>query len=305
MKKNECFKIQLKRIVNDNFSNGEEIYKIPCSSYFTFFKEPISIVADPFLFVRHDTLYLFYECKNLYHDAIICMVCTKDLRKWTKPVIVLKESFHLSYPFVFEYQGEVYMIPETCAVNEVRLYKAENDKLESFRYLKTLIRDQNQENDIDISYSDSSVFLYNGMWYLFTTINKKGINELYLYFSENFDGPYEKHIKSPIIRSQKYGRNGGSLIECNSSLFRVAQDCVDKYGDNVHLLKILKISENVYEETVCKEYIFNKEIEFYKCGGHHLNIVEFKKQKIIATDAKEYHYFCGARILHKLGFWRK
>ena len=42
------------------------------------------------------------------------MVSTDDLKHWTKPISILNdEGTHFSFPYVFEDNGSVYMIPET------------------------------------------------------------------------------------------------------------------------------------------------------------------------------------------------
>ena len=37
--------------------------------------------------------------------------------------VVLEENFHLSFPFVFEDSGNLYMIPETAENQQIRLYE--------------------------------------------------------------------------------------------------------------------------------------------------------------------------------------
>ena len=75
---------------------------------------PIVIEADPFLFVKDDTLYLFYEeQRGNKGKGILKMTSTQDLKTWTTDVVILEELFHLSYPNVFEYDGRIYMMPES------------------------------------------------------------------------------------------------------------------------------------------------------------------------------------------------
>jgi len=45
---------------------------------------------------------------------------------WTYQQIVLDEPYHLSYPYVFEWQGDYYMVPESYQVNSILLYRAVN-----------------------------------------------------------------------------------------------------------------------------------------------------------------------------------
>ena len=82
--------------------------------------------ADPFLFVDGEYLYLFYEREIYDGPAPICAYRTKDLERWEDLDVVLSESHHLSYPNVFRYNGDIYMIPETRSTESVTLYKAHN-----------------------------------------------------------------------------------------------------------------------------------------------------------------------------------
>ena len=170
-----------------------------------------------------------------------------------------------------------------------------------FRLVKKLI-EQNKKEDLDFSFSDSSVVERDGKYYLFTTVRKGGVNQLRLFCSKEFMGQYHEHPKSPICVSNKYGRNAGHFTQYQGALYRFAQDCENGYGDNVHILKVKKLSTDDYKEDIVKENILNQNNAFYKFGGHQLNIVEFKGRTIIATDAKEYHRFLVNRVLKKVGF---
>lgn len=300
----ECFKIRLTSCEPDiRFQpwvciGNPPILEIICDKGF-FRSNPIIILADPFLFVRNEELYLFYEEKRLFSPGVLKMIKTKDLVSWSKPITVLKETFHLSYPFVFERDGAVYMIPETSEAREVRLYKAIDNELTRFELKSVLLKHDRNEKKAIIDYSDSSVWQQDGVFYLMTTINMEGVNELLLFVSNHLEGPYIKHPMSPICKSQKYGRNAGNLLQWNSDLFRFSQDCTVRYGDNVSVFKVDVITPTKYEEHMEIDNILVPDDSFYKKGGHQLNYVRFKNKTIIATDAKEYRFFL-AHLAHKL-----
>ena len=301
MQKTECFKIRLTMLdKGDNWLakdilTGDSLLTINCDHDGGF--NPIMIVADPFLFVHHNELYLFYEEKRYLGHGVLKM---DDLERWTKPIVVLEEPFHLSYPFVFEDNGKVYMIPETSAVGEVRLYQTQNDDLTKFVQIDTLLRQNSKDGSIQIGYSDSSVHKHDGKYFLMTTINFSRINTMKLYVADELKGPYKEHPMSPICTSQKYGRNAGSVIERDGILYRFAQDCEKRYGDNVHVFEITKMDATTYSEKLVKEYLYDKAVPFYKEGGHQLNMVNFAGKQIVATDAKEYILYFFTRVLHKV-----
>ena len=295
MNKIECFKIQLFTVEN---GKSQSILQIKNDRH-TLFREPTIIVADPFLFVHNNILFLFYEQKKLHHNGTIIMLRTDDLEHWSEPVEVLRETFHLSYPWVFEKDGHIYMMPETCGDKSVRLYEAFAPNLTEFRLVKKLI--EQDDDNLDFSFSDSSVVEWDGKYYLFTTVRKNGINQLRLFCSNEFMGEYCEHTKSPICVGNKYGRNAGHFMEYCGELYRFAQDCDNGYGNNVHVLKVKELSVDDYQENIVKKNILDRNNTFYKSGGHQLNIAEFKGRTVIATDAKEYHCFLMNRVLNKVG----
>lgn len=294
-----AFKISL--ITMDQFSfnilKGKEIYRLDSCEYPSIFGFNI-IEADPFLFVYNNRLYLFYESLAWGEKGIIKMVYTDDLINWSSPKTVLKEICHLSYPFVFldEKSGSVYMMPETCQMNEVRLYKANND-LTNFFFYKTILTDSNASQ---ISYSDSSLICIDNIYYLHTTRQEDDKNILELYFSPNFDGNFIEHPLSPIVQNLKYGRNGGSLFFVGDRLYRPAQNCANGYGNDLGILEVDKISPQEYKEHIVNDNIYHGQTLFYKDGGHHLNMVYFRNKYVIATDAKVYKKYFFNRLVDKI-----
>lgn len=301
LKNIECFKIRLLQFEKGifNIENGKTILDVKClCDYWKL--NPTIIVADPFLFTYNDKLYLFYEEKKLKSNGVIKMVYTSDLKVWSMPVIVLEESFHLSFPFVFKDNNAVYLIPESGTDGSVRLYQASNEDLTEFRFKKKLIVEQS-DRKVLVGYGDSCIYKKDNLYYLFTMIQyEDGINTLELYYSDKLAGDYIIHPKSPIVISQKTGRNAGSLLYIDGKLFRFSQDCTFRYGENVNISEIIELSHSNYEERIIKENIYPKHSTFYKNGGHQFNAIEFQGKWIVATDAKEYKFLLPQRIINLL-----
>lgn len=266
---------------------GETVLEIPCLQH-KYSLNPTIINADPFLFVKNNRLYLFYEEKGLLTDGVLKMMWTEDLKTWSEPVIVLKEKYHLSFPYVFEEDGKVYMIPESALDNSIRLYEAANDELTEFRFVKKLVTAP-MDKKITMGYGDSCIYKKDERYYLFTQLcYDDGINTLELFVSNKLDGDYKPHPANPIQNNMKTGRNAGSVMELEDKVYRFAQDCTVHYGDNVNISEIKEISSDTYREDMIQDNIYPSR-GFYVCGGHQLNAVQFKGQWIVATDAKEYH----------------
>lgn len=266
----------------DIYDEQHLIYKLPINGLWR--PKPVLFKADTFLFVKGDELFVFFELQHWDDPGCIAMVKTKDLKTWTEPQVVLKESFHLSFPFVFEDNGIIYMIPESQENDSIRLYQA-NNNLTGFTYVRTLLKQKRVEG-VHYNFSDSHLFINRGKYYLFTSCQKNWMYYQELFVSDDLlKGSFVKHPQSPICVSNEYGRNGGSIIHYKDKFLRVTQDCHKNYGDNVSLMEITKIDGQVYEETLFMRNIFPHNNIFID-GGHQLNIVNFKGQFIHATDYK-------------------
>ncbi len=244
-----------------------------------------SLLADPFLFVFNEELYLFYEHQDKWvgGKGRICMRKTNDLRNWSPEEDVLIEPFHLSYPFVFEDNGKVYMIPETGNDNSIRLYEAVNETLSQWKLLQKIVDD-------GLPWKDSVVFKKDGWYYLFTSHNANKQQEQHLFISHSLKGPYTEHPKSPIYVGADGGRNAGSIIEYEGEVYRPAQVCVNSYGEQTSIMKIDALSPWDYKESLYKKDIMDLHNPVYKEGGHQFNAAVFKGRVIVATDNRSKNY---------------
>lgn len=242
------------------------------------------IIADPFLFVYGDTLYLFYEhLTRWFGTGRICMRSTKDLKTWTEEKDVLVEPFHLSFPYVFEDGGKIYMLPETGGDKSITLYEAEDDTLIHWRKIKRLM-------EYEEPWYDSIIHKRDGKYYLFTGHDDDVLQVQHLFVADKLTGPYEEHPASPICEGRDKARNAGSLIEIDGGLYRPVQVCLNSYGEQTSVMKIEKLTPTEYNEIPYKLNIIDTRQAPYRNGGHQWSQVEFLGHKVIATDYREKNY---------------
>ncbi|RLN39008.1 glycosyltransferase family protein 64 protein C5-like [Panicum miliaceum] len=69
---------------------------------------PSSFVANPFLFIQGDAIYMFFETKDpVTSQGDIAAAISKDAgATWQQLGVVLDEKWHLSYPYVFSYENK-------------------------------------------------------------------------------------------------------------------------------------------------------------------------------------------------------
>lgn len=80
--------------------------------------------ADPLTFEYGGKHYLFTEAYDRRKSVGSITVSVIDDRGHiSKPRIIIKEKYHMSYPYVFMWNGDIYMIPETSANMTINLYK--------------------------------------------------------------------------------------------------------------------------------------------------------------------------------------
>ena len=304
-----CFSIEISTQTSIPFLDSERkgILQTYRSKWYSLFYPPI-MQADPFLFVKNGVLYLFYEYMPIGKGlGVIMVTSTSDLKHWTKPYQITHEPHcHFSYPFVFEDDGVVYMLPETGGEHNIRLYRAVNEELTDW-VLDTVLLERSLDDleNIEFDYADSCIYKKNQTYFLFTSYLKDGEYILELYTAKHLKGPYVLHPASPVCSGNKFGRCAGSLIEYDSKLYRPTQDCVDDYGAQIHIMEIDELSPNNYEEHILKENILPQGEKFYREGGHHINFAQFKGQIIIATDLRYSTSFflerCRIKMLKLLG----
>lgn len=246
-------------------------------------KKHLHTCADPFLFVENDSLYMFYESQIVGEVGEISVIITRDLKDFKEVRGLLKEDFHLSYPFVFRQTSSIFMIPESAEANGVILYKF-SDFPTKIERCKTLLTG---------FYVDTSVISHNGTWYLFTT-SKLGLE---IYFTDDIENTkLVPHPNNPISSDPRYQRNGGGPVLIENNLYRIAQDCSTAYGSNLNILKIKNLSKNHYEEEIFVENYFDCDLTINKKGGHHLSIAKFKGESMIAIDGKHEDYLLNKFI---------
>lgn len=240
-----------------------------------------NLVADPFLFHK-STWFMFMEVVNKPNKlGEIGLATSKNGINWHYQSIVLKEPFHLSYPYVFEDDDTVWMIPETKQDNSVRLYRA-IDFPKKWKLENILIEGK--------PYADSSVFKHQDLWWMFTTLNH--CNDLLLYFSEHLTGPWQMHPQSPIAYfDPKKARCAGRVINYDGNLIRFAQNCKNIYGESVLAYRIDYLDKKSYIETELydKPILYANDEEWRSQGMHHLDLHPFPGESkfIAAVDGRK------------------
>jgi len=246
----------------------------------------IDFVADPFL-LRHDgTWFMFFEAlRSGTYEGDIALARSADGMKWEYVGIVLDEPFHLSYPNVFSWHDEFYMIPESNRAGAIRLYKAEPFPSRwSFQHALVTGR-----------YVDPTIFRHDGHWWMFATEISSAT--LHLFHSDELEGPWVEHVRSPVIRNDaNTARCAGRIFEHEGKLLRFAQDCDPVYGGGIQVFEIAELSAECYREKRVNDNLLPCSGSGWNADGmHHITFVERDNAWLACVDGWRWHLRFGLR----------
>jgi hypothetical protein len=201
--------------------------------------------ADPFLIERNGRSYLFFEDYRFASQKGLISCCEVDNEgNCSKPRVVLERKYHLSYPFLFTWQGELYMIPETRDNRTIEMYRA-SDFPYSWVHEAVLMS--------DVAATDSTLLHHHDKWWLFTAgvlDHASPDKTLCLFFANSPLGPWTAHPKNPIVSDVCHARPAGCLYFDNGQLIRPGQDCSKGYGYAAQLHRVDVLSETDYQEIL-------------------------------------------------------
>lgn len=206
--------------------------------------------ADPFPIRHQGRLFLFIEevprASNRGHIAVLAL---KTDGTWGPSVPALRQDTHLSYPCVFEWRGELYMVPETRSRNTVELYRC-----------RTFPHDWVLERVLmeNVHAVDATLSEVGDRWWMFVCMGA-GIGplweELHLFHAPTPLGPWAPHPKNPVKSDARSARPAGRLFTKDGELYRPAQDCSRGYGYALSLQKIDRLDLEDYRETEVRRIV--------------------------------------------------
>lgn len=235
----------------------------------------VDIVAHPFMIVTDSLYYMFFTAKDGKTDkGGIGMAESRNGIDWKYRQIVIHEPFVLSYPYVFKWQNDYYMIPEAHTETSVRLYKAVEFP-EKWKYEGDLLT-----GDTFIS---TTVIRYKEMWWMFTM--RSGNETLRLLYAPDLKGPWTEHPQSPIVKKDlNTARPGGRPFIIDGILYRLGQDCYPTYGNQVHAFQITDISTRTYAEKMIDTPLVKASSKGWNAEAmHHVDVHQIGKNRWIAV----------------------
>lgn len=234
----------------------------------------VNFIADPFFIQHSKKKYIFAETRYPQRGVI-------DVFEYlnTNKIIfkgnAISENFHLSYPNIFEYDKEFFLIPESIENNSIRIYKASLFPLSWQLFF-----------EIEGIFTDPTIFIKEK---IFVFYSRKGV--LHLGMLDLIKRNIIEHPCSPITDSFIGNRSGGAIFKYGEFHFRPSQRGKPEYGFFLDLFKINEINENSYSEELYMENFLPKFSKFndedFSQRVHHIDIKKFKSIFMGVIDGRD------------------
>ena len=193
--------------------------------------------ADPFILSKDGKDWLFFEMYDRFKGKGVIGCRVIDNGKVGKMKKVYEISTHLSFPNVFKYGEQIYMMPESCGAKKLSILKAVQfpDKWAEER----ILLERKVCDSVFLSAEEKIYLLTQPLdcekpvleWY---EITDKGINIC---------------GNNPIVVGNKNARMAGAIIEKDAKNIRISQDCVRGYGLALNFNEV-KIKKGIFSENL-------------------------------------------------------
>lgn len=229
--------------------------------------------ADPFIIKTKKDIYIFFEWYSYFKGKADLAVALKseNFKKYHK-ITNFKE--HRSYPYLYEYEGNIYCMPESNETNKVVLYRFNEEKL-------TLEEDCILLEGFPIV--DATLYHYDNKWFMFLVNQRKSHTHLELYHSDSIKGPYLPHENNPVMVDCSKARPAGNIFNYEGKIIRPSQNCTNHYGQSITLeeIELLNTKQFLTKPFGTIQPIKNSD---YNKGIHTINSVD----NITVFDGKRF-----------------
>jgi len=240
--------------------------------------------SDPFVWKRGTDYFIFMEewPKGRPHAHISVLQLDKDGRLKAEPRQALTQPYHLAYPFLFEFGGELYMMPDSNANLTVDVYRCESFP-ERWVKARTLLQ--------GICVCDATLHQHLGRWWLFFTVHGGRYHANHDLFASHtdslLDGAWQEHPRSPVVQSFERARPAGRLFELDGRLYRPSQDCLRGYGHSLNINEITRLDDKHYTERLV--HSVRPDWETGTIGNHHVDwnggLMVMDALRLVASDS--------------------
>jgi len=243
--------------------------------------------GDPFPWEHRGAWFLFVEEQQPGQPGHIAVLELDAALRCRCARPVLRQPWHLSYPFLLRHAGELFMVPEAAASGRIDAYRCVRFP-DEWVYQATLMD--------GIAAADPTLVEHDGRWWLFAAVGEPRAAaalsagtgpgstgataagrlrpagdagqpgrtalpadpirpararrpELHVFSAASpLSRQWEPHRLNPIVRDATHARPAGRILAAAGSLERPAQDCSVRYGYAVRVQRIERLDHEGYLE---------------------------------------------------------
>lgn len=196
---------------------------------------PLCYVADPFGMWMDRRLHVFVEAYDYRtrHGEIHALVLDERFTVLDRRP-VLREAWHLSYPFVFAADGEIWMLPEATQSGRLSLYRA---VAFPWRW------ERDPRFQFPVGAIDPTPIRVDDEWWLFYTppgaTPRLRQSVLKVARASHLFGPWRELDAPPVLTGLEGSRMGGTpMRQDGGSWLLPMQDCRVTYGAGVVMRRV-------------------------------------------------------------------
>jgi hypothetical protein len=197
--------------------------------------------AEPFLTAGEGATWVFFRDFS-YAASRAVIACAEVLPQGRlgPARACLDPGRDLSYPMVFDWDGEAFMIPGSPAGGAVELYRATRFPYEWTRET-TLAR---------LPAVNTTVWRADDRWWFFVAVAEPRGHcaALLLFHAASLTGSWVHHPANPISSDVRSARGAGAVFTVGERRIRPGQDCRPGHGHRFTLNEIVELSGDAYRE---------------------------------------------------------
>ena len=241
--------------------------------------------ADPF-FLRVDDHHIILLAEEFrYHDKkgrLSKLVINRDNYHLETLKVILEEPYHLSFPFIYRKDGQIYIIPESSksGQTDVYTYHEETDEIQK---ISTLCH---------LPLTDAVlVDMPDGRQYVFSTKEPtQNKDHLQIYAVDTDRWTMTEDPVQDVRFESRIARNAGDVFWVDGVMYRSGQDCNQGYGNGVVIQQVRYYDGLFTFKTV---RTFFSDIPKFDMGYHTFN----QMNGLIVVDAHGHRYKMADKVV--------
>ncbi|MCZ8101506.1 MAG: hypothetical protein O9972_26835 [Burkholderiales bacterium] len=164
--------------------------------------------------------------------------------------VIIDQPYHMSYPQVFAWGTDHWMIPETTANRTVELWRADAFPDRWSRH--AILLD-------DIAAADATVFFDGNRWWMLASVapdRGSAGDALHAWYADVPSGPWCMAGRGPVLLDARCARPGGAMRVQSGRWWRPAQDNAAQYGGAIAVCRVDRLDpDGGFQQTVCRQIL--------------------------------------------------